>query len=275
MQPTISVIIPSRNRPGMLREAVASVVAQTYRPLEIIIVLTGADAETTRAARALERDYSGLIRVLVTAPLNLAATRNAGLAVARGAWVSFLDDDDLWIPDKLEKQMEAAQTSGAELVTTNWIRFGAGMPDEQWQPHGLNLDYPRMLILNNFVSVGALARTEMLHELGGFDEKMAACEDWDMWRRVSHRHEIAYVDQCLMRVRMHAGSMSRHYWMMLRAKFQHFRKMLADTPPHQRHVLRSLPRTVAAAIALFAYQIANDLSRGRVRQMWLRVKAAR
>lgn len=130
----VSVIIPAKNRPGMLKHAVESVVAQTYRPVEIIIVLTGATKATHLAALELSTSYA--IRLLETEPLNLAATRNAGLAIAEGAWVSFLDDDDIWLPEKLQAQMSLAKSVGADVVTTNWTRFGEGMTEEVWMPQG-------------------------------------------------------------------------------------------------------------------------------------------
>jgi glycosyltransferase involved in cell wall biosynthesis len=116
----ISVVIPSRNRAAMLHEAVKSVIAQTHRQTEIIIVLTAADAATKRMAYALQAAYA--VRIIETAPLNLAATRNAGLAIANGAWVSFLDDEDLWEKQKLERQLETAHEARADMVTTNWNR---------------------------------------------------------------------------------------------------------------------------------------------------------
>src|ERR1700760_4836834 len=99
----VSVIIPAQNRPEMLREAVLSVVAQTYRSIEIIIVLAGATEEVTRVASDLSSQYGA--RLLSQPSLNAGAARNAGVAIARGEWVSFLDDDDLFVPEKISTQM--------------------------------------------------------------------------------------------------------------------------------------------------------------------------
>jgi glycosyltransferase involved in cell wall biosynthesis len=134
MNDLISIIIPAKDRPALLREAVESVVAQTYMPVEIIIVLTGATAATKTDAEGLSKRFT--IHLVETAPLNLAATRNAGLAVAKGDWVSCLDDDDVWLPEKLAKQMQMARQQHADLVTTNWVRFGDGMVEELWAPRG-------------------------------------------------------------------------------------------------------------------------------------------
>ena len=99
MAPVVSVVIPSRSRPAMLREAVESVIGQTYRPIEVIVVLTGANEETTASARSLEEQYG--VRIVETPPRNLAASRNNGIKVATGEWITFLDDDDLFAPTKI------------------------------------------------------------------------------------------------------------------------------------------------------------------------------
>jgi glycosyltransferase involved in cell wall biosynthesis len=224
----------------MLREAVESVIGQIYKNIEIIIVLTGADAATTRSAQDLQARYS--IRIVATPALNLAATRNAGLEVARGEWVSFLDDDDIWLPEKLTKQMQMAREQRADLVTTNWIRFGEGMAEELWAPADRSplpagLDYRHALVRNNYVCTGALVKTQALRSLGGFDETMRACEDWDMWRRVALDHKIAYVAEGLMKVRVHTQNMSSNRWLMRRHIFKHLLKMGSELPGDLRRSL--------------------------------------
>ena len=115
--PLVSVIIPAYNRPHMLKEAVASVVAQTLRDHEIIIVLNSATSETSIVARQLIDDPK--IRVVEMARSKLPAARNFGMSHARGTWIAFLDDDDIWLPTKLEIQLAAAAETNADLVTCN------------------------------------------------------------------------------------------------------------------------------------------------------------
>jgi glycosyltransferase involved in cell wall biosynthesis len=278
MNPLVSVIIPSRSRPTMLREAVESVVRQTYRPIEVIVVLTGADAETTASARLLEEEYG--VRIVVTPPRNLATSRNNGMKAATGQWVTFLDDDDLYAPTKVQRQVETAETTGAGVVTNSWIRFNELGPLAKWTPHPdkhlpPGLSYPQALMTGNFVSNGLLVRADIMNELGGFDEKLDACEDWDMWRRISYRYDIFYIDEPFVHIRVHSSNMSSRWWLMVSTALRHLVKMHFDTPDSLRYML---PRARSVTLnRLFPlktlpggiYESLNRSSGGRIRS-WVR-----
>ena len=105
--PLVSVVIPTRARPELLRRAIASVFAQTYPNLEVVVVVDGPDAQTEEALRAMN---DGRVRAQ-TLPHNVggAEARNIGVRASRGEWIAFLDDDDEWLPMKIEKQMVAAR----------------------------------------------------------------------------------------------------------------------------------------------------------------------
>ena len=124
---TISVVIPTRDRPSLVRRAVSSALQQTYNPVEVIVVVDGPDKASVSALREIQDP-----RLRVTAlPANVgpAGARNAGVREARGAWVAFLDDDDEWLPCKLEVQMKAASrsTCAFPVVTSRFIaRTGRG-----------------------------------------------------------------------------------------------------------------------------------------------------
>ena len=113
--PTISVVIPTRGRPTLVTRAVASVLGQTRRDLEVIVVVDGPDPATTAA---LEAVTDPRLRVLANpATLGAGAARNAGIAAAAAPWVAFLDDDDAWLPAKLERQVAALEAAVARGVT--------------------------------------------------------------------------------------------------------------------------------------------------------------
>src|SRR5579864_4784339 len=104
----VSVVIPTRNRPALLARALDSVMRQTHAPEEVIVVVDGPDEETLRILRG---DYGFVRTMQLNTPGGASAARNAGVKKASGAWIAFLDDDDEWLPRKLELQMQAALRS--------------------------------------------------------------------------------------------------------------------------------------------------------------------
>lgn len=272
MAPLVSVIIPARSRPAMLREAVESVIGQTYRQTEMVVVLTGADAETTASARSLEAQYG--VRIVVTPPRNLATSRNNGIKVARGEWITFLDDDDLFAPTKIARQVETAGLTGSGVVTNSWLRFNDAGPISEWRPSPdkhlpRGLSYPEALMIGNFFSNGLLVRADILKKLGGFDEKLDACEDWDMWRRISYDHEIVYIDEPFVHVRVHNTNMSSRRWLMISTTFRHLIKMHFDTPGRWRYMLPRARSVITKHLLSSIYEELSDRSGGRLRT-WVR-----
>jgi len=242
--PYVSVIIPAQNRPAMLREAIASVLAQTFQDFELIVVLNGATPETADVAKSFANNPK--IKVAPMEKSTLADARNTGLSVATGEWLAFLDDDDIWLPSKIDVQLKAAAASGADLVTCDFSAFnqdgeiaGAGL-----YPLPPGLSFAEALVLSNYVSGGsaAMARSAAVRRLGGFDATLHACEDWDMWRRLAWDGKIHYVDQRLVRYRRHGSNMTGDMDLLIQAEMQHFAKLLLDTPPNLRHMLQEAKR---------------------------------
>jgi glycosyltransferase involved in cell wall biosynthesis len=242
--PQVSIIIPTHDRPQMLREAVESALAQTFRDFEIIIVLNGASAETIETARRLGENAK--TRVVEMAYGTLAAARNQGLTAAQGEWIAFLDDDDIWLPEKLETQLDAARRTGADLVTCNFSQFnehgtlasGVLMPP----PSGTN--FAEALMLGNYVAGGSqvVVKADKIRAAGGFDSSLRACEDWDMWRRLAWDSKFFCVDRDLVRMRRHGTNMTGNVRLILQAETQHFAKMLVDTPPRLHHMMPAAKR---------------------------------
>jgi glycosyltransferase involved in cell wall biosynthesis len=237
--PRISVIIPTHNRPQMLKEAVDSALGQTFQDFEIIIVLNGASPAAVEMADRLRA--SPKVKVVEIPDDTLAAARNFGLGVAGGEWIAFLDDDDVWLPDKLAIQLDAAERSGADIVTCNFSWFndtgdlaGAGLGAP---PQGLSL--AEALMLQNCVSGGSavIVKADAVRKLGGFDSSMRGCEDWDMWRRLAWDSKIHCVDRALVKYRRHGTNMTANLDLALQAETQHFAKLLRDTPVKLHHMM--------------------------------------
>jgi hypothetical protein len=234
----ISVVIPARNRPAMLVEAVDSVRCQTKPASEIIIALSDADKETTLVANELARRHG--VKVVSVAAANVSIARNKGVAAASGEWIAFLDDDDVWRSEKLEKQLTAALERCVGLVSCDFALFN----DQGEMPGGLERVPPRFslaeaAILGNPISGGsaAIVRADVLKRVGGFDEQLLACEDQDLWRRIVNSVDIAVLEDKLVRIRRHGKQMSRSRTHMAEQRRRLFAKMCADTPAELRHML--------------------------------------
>jgi glycosyltransferase involved in cell wall biosynthesis len=242
--PSVSIIIPTHNRPDMLREAVDSALAQTFQDFEIIVVLNGASADTVAMAGRLRG--TAKIRIVEMEDATLAAARNFGLTFAAGEWIAFLDDDDIWLPDKLAVQLAAAQAADADVVTCNFSTFNRDgeLPTTGLTPLPAGLSFAEALMLGNYVSGGSavVVRAAAIRKLGGFDASLRGCEDWDMWRRLSWDGKFCGVDRPLVRYRRHGTNMTGNLDLTLQAEAQHFAKLLVDTPAKLRHMMPAAKR---------------------------------
>src|SRR3989338_3939839 len=211
--PLVSVIIPlHNNEPQFIRAAVESALGQTYQLIEVIVV----DDGSTRDMTWVERAYQGRIRYLQKPNGGPASARNAGLDVARGKYIAFLDADDVWEPTKLREQvpvLQRAPTVGlvytAVLDIDQQGRILTGVSRPAVRPSGRLAD---ALFLKNAVSTStALARRACFERVGRFDEarELISVEDYDMWLRIAEQYEVVCIDQPLTRYRTHAGGISR------------------------------------------------------------------
>ncbi|MCP9489426.1 MAG: glycosyltransferase family 2 protein [Solirubrobacteraceae bacterium MAG38_C4-C5] len=181
----VSVVIPTLDRWPLLSRALGSALAQQDVDLEVLVVDDGSTDGTEERVRALRDDRVSLIRH--DAPMGVATARNDGIDRARGEWVAFLDDDDLWAPSKLSRQIEIAAARHA-----GWAWTGAIVVDQWLRPirtvPGAPADGVAQRLLTNCVIAGpsaVIARTDLLRELDGFDPQLSAMADWDLWIRLA------------------------------------------------------------------------------------------
>lgn len=232
--PSVSTIIPTYNRPAFLREALASVLAQTYQESEILVVDDGSTNAARDATRQLVDEYaraqSRPIRYLFQPHRGVSAARNRGVAASQGELLAFLDSDDIWQPEKLARQItffEAQPTAQICQTQETWIRHGVRVNPRKKhrKPDG---DIFVQSLADCLVSPSAvMLRRELFERVGGFDEQLPACEDYDLWLRISVHEPVSLIDMPLVLKRGgHTDQLSRQFWGMDRFRLIALRKLL-------------------------------------------------
>lgn len=209
--PQVSIILPCFNRLPYLRCAVDSVLAQTFQDWELILADDGSGAET--AAYLAELEALHQVKVLnLQHSGNPSVVRNAAMRAARGAYIAFLDSDDVWLPTKLELQI-AMHRSHPErrwsyVAMERIHEDGDLMRGEPQRATPAGAIFEQLLRLVADVSMSAvMAERVLLERIGGFDEAQPFFEDFDLFLRLSLRSEVSVVTQALVRMRSH----SQHY----------------------------------------------------------------
>jgi len=227
MVPLVSVIIPTYNRADLVRQAVASVKAQTYRDFEIVVVDDGGTDGTFEALAAWPE-----LRLLRHAGRRgVSAARNTGIAAARGQWLAFLDSDDLWLPDKLARQIFLLEGQPELLICQTeetWVRRGVRVNKPlNHRKQGGRIFLPSLT--RCMISPSAVTLNRRLFEdHGGFDATLAAAEDYDLWLRLTWRYEVGLVDEPLVIKRGgHPDQLSRQ-WGLDRFRIRALAKLLEE-----------------------------------------------
>jgi glycosyltransferase involved in cell wall biosynthesis len=237
--PLISVIIPVYNGENTIRETIESVLNQTLQDLEVIVVDDGSQDSTLEIVSSIKDPR---LKVLSYSNAGVCTNRNRGIAHAVGEYISFIDADDLWTPDKLEAQLKALQENPKAAVAYSWTDW----IDEssQWLGRGNYLsdqgDVYAKLLLNDFVANGSnpLIRRQALTEVGGFDESITAAEDWDLWQRLGARYHFVVVPYPQILYRISANSLSTNVWDMESSSLKVIEKAFAQAPQSLQHLKR-------------------------------------
>ena len=207
----ISTVIPCYNRAHMLESALESVLTQTSAVDEIILVDDGSSDDSV----ALTRRKYPQVQIVQQSNRGVSAARNRGIAAAQFDWIALLDSDDCWLPQKIEK-IRSAHKSEPDYVLYHsdeiWIRNGVRVnPMHKHRKRG-GWIFQHCLPLCAISPSTVLIHKPTLLKLGGFDESLPACEDYDLWLRVCHRFPVYYVDQALVtRYAGHDDQLSQRY----------------------------------------------------------------
>jgi glycosyltransferase involved in cell wall biosynthesis len=235
---SVSVIIPVYNGAAFIEAAIQSVIDQSVKDLEIIVVN---DGSTDNTAELVQRFDDPRLRRVNQTNCGLAAARNRGIEVANGTYIAFLDADDRWLPTKLARQIEILERrpevglvyGGYELIDA----FGTRLTKRQ--PRAIPEPALRSLVRSNLVAGSAttsIVRRVVLDEVGGFDEMLPAGEDWDLWIRITRCSDLAFVPETVAQIRLHNLNMTSQATRMERGLLAVVDKAFATEPlPAELH----------------------------------------
>jgi glycosyltransferase involved in cell wall biosynthesis len=194
--PLVSVIIPTYNRGWIVRDAVDSVLGQTYADFEPIVV---DDGSTDRTPQILDA-YGDRLRVIRQANQGVSAARNRGIGESSGPLIALLDSDDIWLPKKLSVQVDFFKKNPAALICQTeeiWIRNGLRVNPGKRHRKPSGMIFERSLELCLVSPSAVMVRRELFEKVGLFDESLPACEDYDLWLRVGCRFPVHLIDKPL------------------------------------------------------------------------------
>ncbi len=236
IHPRVSVIIPTYNRADFLKEAIDSVLAQTYRDFELFIV----DDGSTDHTRERIKTYGNQVTYLFQENRGVSSARNLGIGSSAGQYIALLDSDDLWLPRKLEQQLAIMdQQPDLQLCHTEeiWMRRGMRVnPKKKHQKHSGYI-FHHCLPLCVISPSSVMIRRGLFDKIGYFDESLPACEDYDLWLRITKDYPVHFIETPLLIKRGgHPDQLSQKYWGIDRFRIQALEKLLqtGNLNPQQR-----------------------------------------
>ncbi len=225
----ITVVIPSYNRRASLARALNSVLEQTRAVDQIVVV---DDGSSDASAAMVTREYPA-VELIRQPNCGVSAARNRGIDAACGDWIALLDSDDVWLPHKIARVRDAvARHPGFALYHSDeiWIRHGRRVnPKRKHRKRGGRI-FRHCLPLCAISPSAAVIRRNTLVELGGFDESLPACEDYDLWLRLCGRYPVHFIDEPLVtRFGGHADQLSARYPAMDRFRVRALARLLDES----------------------------------------------
>ncbi len=229
--PLISVIIPTFNNKTTIRETIDSVLNQTWRNLELIVINDGSQDSTLDIVNSIE---DSRLKVFSYPNAGAAASRNRGISQATGEFISFLDADDLWTTDKLEAQLKALENNPQAGVAYSWV----SSIDENKKYLRISScctakgDVYEILLKGNFLANGSnpMFRSQAIKEVGGFNTSFTNAEDWDMYLRVASRYHFVAVPSPQILYRITPTSKSSNVFKMEAASLQIIEQAFQHAP---------------------------------------------
>ena len=213
-KPLVSVIVPTYNRSSLISETIEAILEQIYSNFELVVISDGSSDDTDEVVESYVGQKVSLVRIPHCGfP---ARPRNYGIRKSSGKYIAFCDDDDLWLPDKLDKQVEFMERNpGVGLCSGYAIevdQFGEVLyvPPEDKVVYK-EFDFDQLIRTNYIKNSTTMVRRTCLEKVGMFDEapNFRAIEDYDLWLRIAWQYRVVQVPFMLAKTRRHSGNISR------------------------------------------------------------------
>lgn len=256
----ITVIMPCYNSATFIEEAVNSVMNQTYPDVELIVVDDGSTDESPSILQVLATRYAPRIQLLFQNRQGPHHARNLALRQAQGGYVAFLDADDYWRPDALEKLAAALNTQQADIAYCGWQNVGEGAPGTE--PY-IPPDYSQIDTAEEFLRScpwpihAALVRREAIDAVGGLSERCFTAMDYDLWLRLyAHTQKIVRVPEVMAFYRWHdKGQISKTKWIQVLDAVRVRQDFVAQHPEHVAHLSKKrINELIGGTLLLEAYR---------------------
>lgn len=228
----ISVVIPTYNRKKYIKRAIDSVIRQSYKSFEIIVI---DDGSTDGTYELIKQSYSSSqISLKKQKNKGVSAARNKGVKLAKGDWIAFLDSDDEWFENKLELQAREIKKSKTFMIChTNeiWIRNGIRVNQmKKHQKYGGAI-FKKCLDMCRISPSSVMIHRRIFDEIGLFDEDLIICEDYDLWLRISSKYPVLYIDSMLIKkFGGHEDQLSKNINGIEQFRIQSLEKILKTLP---------------------------------------------
>ena len=223
----LSIIIPTFNRCELLNRALISVYNQTFSDYEVIVI---DDGSTDGTAEMLQKKFTG-IRYIFQPNNGVSTARNKGLELAKGDWIAFLDSDDQWLPQKLEKQISLLKAwPDYKICHTEeiWIRNGIRVNQMKKHKKTGGWIFPQCLPLCAMSPSSILIHHSVFDCIGNFDISLPACEDYDLWLRITAKYPVLYLEEPqIKKYGGHNDQLSKKHWGMDRYRIQALQNIIS------------------------------------------------
>ena len=229
----ISIVIPTFNRCRFIKRALDSIYNQTYSDYEIIVI---DDGSTDGTADMLKKKFPD-VRYFYQSNKGVSSSRNKGLEMAQGDWIAFLDSDDEWLPAKLEKQVRLLESTPDYKVCHTeeiWIRDGIRVNQMKKHKKTGGWIFPQCLPLCAMSPSSILIHCSVFEDVGDFDITLPACEDYDLWLRITAKYPVLYIEEPqIKKYGGHEDQLSKKYWGMDRYRIYALQGILSGNTLNQ------------------------------------------